>query len=456
MPERRPSWCPRRATLLGLLAIASLAARPAAAQVQNLGSPIPSGLPLPITGAAVVEEPTATSVNPAGIGFLHGPSLQYFHVEGHGSASADGDGLYVAGLIGPFGPALSVEWLRPDGGPSYRLTTLGLSLSDGHTASLGVAWRWWNSPDPAIDPMHAWDLGLTLRPWRHLSLGASALGLGSRYQGQALPVQYDLGLGLRFLDDSVTLSADALANDQARNAFDVTGGAIGLALELTSGIAISAQYRFPVGSSTPSSDTAGILSLTWNAPHAGATAGAIQASDDSRWLVGVRTSYERYPSSPGATRTPRVDLADELAPQRFLFFDLHGRDPFGDLLRRLTEAGDDGEVGAVVVEIRRPAGRHRQDRGAARRPAAPARAQAGAGLPDRRRPGELLAGLRRHRGGRVALGHAAGERPGLQPVLPEGRAGQARAWWWRWRGPAATRPPPSPSPGPGRRPSPAR
>jgi protease IV len=351
MPETRSPWCPRRVVLLGLLVVATFAARPAAAQVQNLGSPIPNGLPLPVTGAAVVEEPTATSVNPAGIGFLHGPSLQYFHVEGHGSASADGDGLYAAGLIGPFGPALSVEWVRPDGGPSYRLTTLGLSLSDGRTASFGVAWRWWNSPDPAIDPMHAWDLGLTLRPWRHLSLGASALGLGSERQGQSLPVQYDIGLGLRFLDDSVTLSADALANDQGRNAFDVTGGAAGLAVELASGIAISVQYRFPVGSSTPSSGSAGILSFTWNAPHAGVTAGAMQATDDSRWLVGVRTSYERYPASPGPTRAPRVNLADELEPQRFLFFDLRGRDPFGDLLRRLAEAGDDGAVGAVVVEI---------------------------------------------------------------------------------------------------------
>ncbi len=351
MLDRRPALALLRAALASVLAVSALAARPAAAQVQNIGSPLPVGLPLPVPGVAVAEEATSTSVNPAGIGFLHGPALEYFHMEGD---VADGDGLYAAGLIGPFGPALSVEWVRPAAGPRYRLTTLGLALSDGHTASLGFAWRWWSSPDAAIDPMHAWDVGLTLRPWRHLSIGASALGIDSRYQGQTLPVQYDLGLGLRFLDDSVTLSGDVLANDRAGHDFDVTGGAVGLAVELKSGLAFSAQYRFPVGSSgaqPAQHESAGIVSVTWNGHHAGATAGAMQATDDTRWLAGARASFERYPATPRPAEAPRVDLAGELAPHRLLFVDLTGKDPFDDLLRRLSEAGDDSAVGAVVLEI---------------------------------------------------------------------------------------------------------
>ena len=354
--SRRALLPTRRALLAALLTAAALAASPAAAQVQNLGSPIPSGLPLPVAGVAVAEEATATSVNPAGIGFLHAPALEYFHVEGD---VAGGDGLYAAGLIGPFGPALSVEWVRPAGGPRYRLTTLGLALSDGHVASLGLAWRWWSSSDASIESMNAWDIGLTLRPVRWLSLGASALGIDSRYQGQTLPVQYDAGLGLRFLDDSVTLSADVLAYDRPRQSLSVTGGAVGLSVELKSGFALSAQYRFPLdrgGETISQHENAGILSVTWNGAQAGVTAGATlgkdgSLNDDIRWLAGVRLSRERYPSSPGPAEAPRLDLAAELGPRHFLFVELSGRDPFGDLLHRRAEAADDGAVGAVVLEI---------------------------------------------------------------------------------------------------------
>ena len=348
--SRRALLPTRRALLAALLAAAALAASPAAAQVQKVGGPLWTGLPLPVTGVAVAEEATATSVNPAGIGFLSAPALEYFHVEGHGLNSAAGDGLYAAGLVGPFGPALSIEWVRKDGLPSYRLTTLGLALSNGRTASLGFAWRWWNSSDPAMESLNAWDIGLTLRPLRWLSLGASALGNDAKYQGAPLAVRYDVGLGLRFLDDSVTLSADLLANDRANHEFVVTGGAVGLAVELKSGFALSAQYRFPLPLDF-GTGSAGILSVTWNGAQAGVTVGAMQATEDSRWLAGVRLSRERYPSSPRPAEAPRLDLAAELGPRHFLFVELSGRDPFGDLLHRLEEAADDGAVGAVVLEI---------------------------------------------------------------------------------------------------------
>jgi protease-4 len=304
-----------------------------------------------VTGVAAAEEATATTVNPAGIGFVHAPALQYFHVEGDGG---DGDGLYAAGLIGPLGPALSIEWVRPGAGPRYRLTTLGLALSDGRNVSLGFAWRWWSSPEATIEPMHAWDLGLTLRPFRHLSVAASALGLDLKYAGVRQPVQYDLGFALRFLDDSLTLSADLLANDKASWAFDVTGGAVGLAVELTNGLALSAQYRFPLangGIYPVQADRAGVVSLGWNGPHGGVSAGAAMAQDDTRWLAGVRLSRERYPAAARPATAPRVDLATELEPRRFLFLEASGRDPFGDLVRRLEEAAGDGSVGAVVLEI---------------------------------------------------------------------------------------------------------
>ena len=351
---------PRRRRRLALphafafaLAVTAAALGPgqAAAQAQNMGGTSRLGLPLPVTGVAAAEEPTATTVNPAGIGFVHAPGLQYFHVEGDGG---DGDGLYAAGLLGPFGPAFSVEWVRPDAGPRYRLTTLGLALTDGRVVSLGFAWRWWSSHDATIEPMHAWDVGLTLRPWRHLSVAASALGLDLEYAGVRQPVRYDIGFALRFLDDSLTLSADLLANDKADRSFDVTGGAAGLALELGNGLALAAQYRFPlgkVGAFPVQADRAGVLSLTWNGPHGGVSAGAALAHDDTRWLAGVRLSRERYPASSRSASAARIDLAAELEPRRFLFLEASGKDPFGDLVRRLEEAADDGSVGAVVLKL---------------------------------------------------------------------------------------------------------
>jgi protease-4 len=353
-PRRRDLALPLALPLALAFAVAAAAFAPgqAAAQAQNMGGTPRAGLPLPVTGVAAAEEPTATTVNPAGIGFVHAQGIQYFHVEGEGG---DGDGLYyAAGLLGPIGPAFSVEWIRPGAGPRYRLTTLGLALTDGRVLSLGLAWRWWNSPDATIEPMHAWDVGLTLRPWRHFSVAASALGLDLKYAGVRQPVQYDVGLALRFLDDSLTLSADLLANDKAARAFDVTGGAVGLALELGDGLALSAQYRFPLangGAFPVQADRAGVVSLAWNAPHGGVSAGAAMAHDDTRWLAGVRLSGERYPSASRSASAPRLDLAAELEPRHFLFFEASGTDPFGDLVRRLEEAGEDSSVGAVVLEL---------------------------------------------------------------------------------------------------------
>jgi protease-4 len=351
MSHRRPVRCVSSATLPALLALLALTAHPAAAQVQNLGGAVTSGLPLPVTGAAVAEEATALTVNPAGVGFIQRAALHYFHAEADGIDSARGDGLYAAGAIGPLRPALAVEWLRPAAGADYRITSLGLALSDGRTVSLGVAWRWWSSTDPAIEPMHAWDLGLTLRPWRHLSLGASALGLGATSQGRALPVRYDLGLGVRVLDDSVTLSADLLGSDRDRHAVEVTAGAVGLAVELRGGFGLAAQLRVPLRSGTPSRDGGGLISVTWNGSHTGITTAAASMKNDSRWLIGARLSGERYPASPLATAAPRLDLAAELAPRRLLILELAGGDPLDDLSRRLAEAGQDDSVGALVLEI---------------------------------------------------------------------------------------------------------
>lgn len=341
-------------TRLAAALAALLAALPAAAQVQNVEAPLPVGLALPVLGAAGAEEATALAANPAGVGFVGAPSLHYFHQQADDRRGGRGDGLYAAGLLGPFGPALSVEWVRPadDAGPRYRLTTLGLAVGDGHAVSLGLAWRWWSSPDSALEALHAWDLGLTVRPARWLSLGASAQGLDARLAGARLPVRFDLGAATRLLGDRLTLSADLLADDADGLPFRATHAAAGLALELGGGLGLLGQLRLALPDAPAGQrDPAGLLTLTWNAARAGVTAGLISGEAGRASLVGLRSSTERYRGVALATQVPRLDLARQLEPRRILFFAVGDRDPYGALLRRLEQARRDPEVAAVVLEV---------------------------------------------------------------------------------------------------------
>ncbi|HET9551470.1 MAG TPA: signal peptide peptidase SppA [Anaeromyxobacteraceae bacterium] len=340
-----------RSAALAPLAAALLAALPAAAQVQDVGAPFPHGLPLPVTGVAAAEEATALSVNPAGVGFLGAPALHYLHEESTGAKGA-ADGIYAAGLLGPIGPALSVEWVRPTDGRRYRRTSLGFALSDGRVASLGIAWRWWSSPDPAIEALHAWDLGLTLRPLRALSIGASALGLDARLAGQAVPVRYDVGLATRLLDDGLTLAADLLADDRARDDFHPTHVALGGQLELRNGIGLSAQVRLPLrGAPAAEEGVATLLALAWSSPNSGWIGGATTHRSDTAWLAGLRASAERYRAAPSGGEAPTLDLHRLLEPPRTLWLLFGQRDPYGDLVKRLELARTDGEVSAVVLRI---------------------------------------------------------------------------------------------------------
>jgi protease-4 len=352
MPARSRSRLARLSPLSLAAFLAAAAALPAAAQVQNFDVAPTNGLPLPLTGAATAEESTAMQVNPAGLGFVHGPSFQYFHVERIDEVGASGDGYYLGGLLGPFGPGFSQEWVRPVGARDYRITTLGLALSDGTSASFGMDWRWWLSGDPSLDAMHAFDFGLTLRPSRSLSIAGSALGYGAKLNGVAQPVRYDFGLGWRFPSNSITLSADYLADDDGRGAFRSTAIAAGLSVELPNGFGANAQLRFPLPDARPGQDElVGVVGLTWNQPHAGLTGGVAAADKDARWLVGVRSSLERYPAPPDQRLAPRIDVAKELRPLKFLFIELGGPDPYDTLLRKLESAREDGDVGALVLEV---------------------------------------------------------------------------------------------------------
>ncbi len=115
-----------------------------------------------------------------------------------------------------------LEWLRPGEGPlpRYRRSQLALALSDGRAAlARRSAWTWVHSSDGAVERARSWEVGLTVRPLRFLSLAASALGNGARLGEARLPVRFDLGAAARLWDDRLTLSADLLADDDRGRAF---------------------------------------------------------------------------------------------------------------------------------------------------------------------------------------------------------------------------------------------
>ncbi len=349
---------PRVACALALLLAAAQARAQAVTQLDRFRG-IPTGLTVP-GSAAGAEEPTALSINPAGVGFVGGPALQYFHEGGREDSDFTGNGAWLALPLGPLVPALSMEWVSPgDGrGPRYRKTGFGLALAAGQIFSIGFAWNWWSSPDAALDQLFAMDAGFTLRPIRQLSVGASVLGLEGRLAGTPLPVRYDFGAALRVLDDSLTFSADLLSNDQGRGAFRVTHGAAAVTLDLTTGIGIHAQYLFPIrsGAAGYEAATAFQIALAVNQPHVGLWLGGGSAGtsdrSDSTTLFGVRLSAERYRSFHLAHTVLVLDVAEALARPSPLAALLGGeKDPYGALLRRLREIRDDPGVAGLIVKI---------------------------------------------------------------------------------------------------------
>jgi protease-4 len=303
-------------------------------------------VPGPVTGVAAAEEAGALSVNPAGIGFVGGLALAWNHESGL-TPGARGDAVQVVRSLGPFGLGLGFTSVRPGAGPRWRKTTLGLSVGDGRSLSLGMGWNWFASPDLAIDRAESWDAGLTWRPWRHLSLSVAAMNRDLRVGGSPRPVRYDAGVGVRLWGDALTLTADVLGDDERRDGLRATHAAVGAGLELSSGLALTAQAQLPLRGGG-SEDTVALVTLSWNAAHTGVWAGA--TSGDG-WLGGARLSSEAYRALSPIRIVPTLDVERELEPRRIAFLSLGDPDLWGSLLERLARLRDDPEVVGVVLRL---------------------------------------------------------------------------------------------------------
>jgi protease-4 len=331
------------------LVAAAAPARGQLANASNLEAGLPSSLALPTGGAAAAEEPAALAVNPAGVGFVRDACLQWFHEERAVGRSA-ADGLYLAGAVGPVGGGFAMEWVRPQVGygARYRKTTLALAFTDQKEWSLALGWNWFASPDPGRNALRSVDLGFTLRPWRHFSAGAAALGMQARLGGERLPVRYVLGLASRFVDDTFTLSADLVGDDRARDDVRVTHAAFGLGVETRFGLGLGVQVLLPVeGGEDPST----LLTLTWNGAHGGYTGGVVTRPGTTGWLTGVRASSERYRGMTLGGEVPTLDLPGELGATTALLDLLAERVPWIEVLRKLEQARDDPDVEGLVVRV---------------------------------------------------------------------------------------------------------
>ncbi len=338
-------------------ACAALALAPAALAQSSLAVDqargLPVGLAVPGTVAGA-EEPTAVSVNPAGLGFVDGFALQYFYQ--HGRDDSGGNGVYLAVPLGPLVPGLALEWLSPTGSPRYLRSTLALALGFGQVFSLGYSWAFYSSPDPAWDALFSMDAGATLRPFRFLSLGASVLGMQARLAGQSLPVRYAFGGALRCRDGLAQLDVDLNADDQGHGAFITRSLQTTLSVSLDLGLSLQAQVLFPFREAQGAlGATVYQLALGLQQPHFGAVVAWNAVGDfgapDSSGLVGLRLSARRYAHS-WIRHVQSLDLARELERPSAIALLLGAEpDPYGTLLQRLRELRDDPSVSALVLRI---------------------------------------------------------------------------------------------------------
>jgi len=337
---------PRLLARLALLLALPLAARAQTWSYAARADGFPAGLALPGASVAAGEEPAAVATNPAAAGFNEGFTLQYFH-ERERRARA-GDGLYLG--AGPL--SLTSEWVRPSGRPSFRKLGLGLGLG-GAGGAFGVAWNDWSSADRGIAQLRTWDLGATIRPARWLSLGAAALDLDGRLRDRWLPVRYQVGAGVRLLDDALTVSADWMADDRAHRDFASRALAFGAAWESRLGFAVGGQLQVPAGGGSLGSDaTYFLLTVTMNGARAGASVSGGSTSSGAREssAFGLRISSRDYRGSRLAPRALTLDLAAELdPPPRFPF--RAARDPYGALLQKLRQLREDPEVASVLLRV---------------------------------------------------------------------------------------------------------
>ncbi|NTX64731.1 signal peptide peptidase SppA [Myxococcus sp. CA051A] len=329
-----------------LLLLPSLALAQTSTIVQ---APVPTrGMTLPPTGAALVDEATALSLNPAGLGFVRSGQLFYLH-ERNLERDSVADGVFLGAQLLGLGLGASMEWIRGRHEPDYRRTSLGLSLGSP-TLQLGGSWHGFSSDDDDIDALDTFDVGLTARPVRALSLAAVVKDLNAPTEGSLeVKRKYDFGLGLRPLDERFTLGIDWLFSE---GAFRQGQATYTLQAEVIPGLRLGGGVSHGFVSGVP---LALQLAATVDTGHIGVTYAAGGGEDGTDHVLGVRLSSESYRSlrPPGGVVT-MLDLNDVLASGGSPLLAVLGvseADPFLRLSRWLDLAAKDERLSGVVLKM---------------------------------------------------------------------------------------------------------
>jgi protease-4 len=348
------------------LACAALSSVPARAQTFSIGQrTVTEGLVLPPESAATVEDAASGTLNPAGLGMMRGLQLEYFHERETPGAGIVGDGLYGAvTLFDVLAAGLSLEWVRPgDGLAAFHKTHWALALSPDRTFSLGVAYNLFGSSDPILNSLTSWDAGLTWRPWKFLSLAASARDFDNPALAATTahaPRRFDGAVALRPFGSHFTLAGDYLfLTDGAAPSQNGPGnGRVGITAQLElAGFGVSLGTGIPVGRNQMTFGELGLSIATEHVAAIGAWSPALQGGSPlgtQALDVGFRISKESFRSiAPPLARVLRVDLAEALSSKSgaLAVFSTSNQDPYEELLFALARATNDDGVRGVVFRV---------------------------------------------------------------------------------------------------------
>ena len=311
----------------------------------------PRGVTLPPTSAALVDEATALSLNPASLRLVGPGQLFYLH-ERNLVRDQVGDALFLGSSFGGgLGAGLGVEWLRGQGLPDYRKTSFGLAIGAG-ALSLGASYHALSSENRALERLAGFDLGLTLRPARFLSLGAVVKDVNAPTSGAfSLPRVYQVALGVRPFGERLTLGADYAAAQGAWEAGQLT---YTLRATVLPGVGLGAGLSHGVGAAGP--PLALQLAATLDSSRFGLTYAAGGArGGGADHVLAVRLSGESYAAPRlGRGTLALVDLDDRLVPRgglRSSLLGLTGPDPYLELVQWLDEASRDERLKGVVLKL---------------------------------------------------------------------------------------------------------
>jgi protease-4 len=318
------------------------------AQASAIGELRPT---LPPTNAALADEVTAPEVNPAGLQFIGGPMLIYLH-ERNLHLDSIVDGLYFGSTFFDWvGLGVGLDWVRgPFAGTErsgYRKTSYTFSVG-GQWLSAGTSFNVYTPNLGTAPGPNTWDLGLSSRPTRYLSLGLALKDIGDEAQTRT----WELAFGVRPWGDWFTVGANW--QFPGFNSLDRSRVGAVVQVEPVRGVVVGTSV-------TKSWREAGDpwfwqVSLTLNTDHAGlgyALGGGPNGTDH---VIQARLSASRYRGLRVlGNRVALIDLDTALRPggSALGLFGLREEDPYLRLLRRLKLAADDPTLGALVVKIER-------------------------------------------------------------------------------------------------------